>query len=729
MPKIPSFISQVRMTSDTGQQAPVIQQDLSNTMASSLAPAVKAISDFKVKEKLIQDKTEALDLENQSIIELNTVTQEASKLMNKEKANLYLMTESARIRDNFGSKASSSSVKNLFQNNYLLEEQKQIYKVDNAVYKNIVQNSNDQKEIKYERLVRDAMFGENPLSRETIYNSLIQLENDDLVQDEDTRAKNIALIPRKLDYFSAKYSIDKDPVNALKQLSDPKQFINLDIKSLTSLKNEARQLASPEIRDNANNYLAALKVGKKADIDEEAVKVVLGKNYYQSFKEEQSGLQRASYFAEKIMMSKKGDEEAIANMFPINKGSEKLDIELQQGLKQLITTKQKMFTNDPAQLILGYNPTVKNAYNDYVSEDNSKLQQEKFKVYANSMKQAQIEMGKRPLEVKLMTKGQATETIASITDETKSWKEQKAILGGIAQTYGKENSSIIFNQLKSEKLPEHIIVAMSTNNQFLNESILSSGKTKDLENLVKAKLPPHASLNKIKNLVAEKLDTYENIINSQPEGSVSKEEQILAIRDTLYKATLDRVNKGESYETAGENVTKQFLEDYNTSQKTYFIPKDVNGEPVSFENVINKADRVKLAVETTDYMERFFKGDFAHYARSMVSAQALPDNIKMSDEKTFNAYVKDKMTNSIKKHSKWLLNSSSTGIVLYVELANGTVPVINSEGQKVEFFFTKQKEQDPSIKNSTESFEPGTGRKLPDFEEPSVSGFSETTMR
>ena len=305
MPKIPSFISQVRMTSDTGQQAPVIQQDLSNTMASSLAPAVKAISDFKVKEKLIQDKTEALDLENQSIIELNTVTQEASKLMNKEKANLYLMTESARIRDNFGSKASSSSVKNLFQNNYLLEEQKQIYKVDNAVYKNIVQNSNDQKEIKYERLVRDAMFGENPLSRETIYNSLIQLENDDLVQDEDTRAKNIALIPRKLDYFSAKYSIDKDPVNALKQLSDPKQFINLDIKSLTSLKNEARQLASPEIRDNANNYLAALKVGKKADIDEEAVKVVLGKNYYQSFKEEQSGLQRASYFAEKIMMSKK----------------------------------------------------------------------------------------------------------------------------------------------------------------------------------------------------------------------------------------------------------------------------------------------------------------------------------------------------------------------------------------------------------------------------------------
>jgi len=727
MPKIPTFTSQVRMTAETGQKAPVIQQSLKSTTASAFQPIVKAVTDFAVKEKLIQDKAEALDLENQSILELNTAAQQASKLLNKEEANLFFKNESARIKNTYAAKAKSSSVRNLFQNNYLLEEQKQIYKVDNAVYKNIVQHSNNQKEIKYERLVRDALFGENKLSRETVYQSLVQLENDDLVQDEDTRLKNIALIPRKLDYFTAKAGIANSPINALKALNDPKQYTNLDVDTLTELKKEATRLAAPGVRKDAANYLAALSVGKKAEIDEEAVMVVLGKDYYQSFKEEQSGLQRSSYFAERIMSSKIGDEQAIVNMFPIRKGSEKLDLELQQKLRTLITKKQKMFKDDPAQLVLGYDPIIQDKYNDYISEKNPEIKSQKFKDYVTSMRQSQMEMGKKSFEVNLMTKGQAIQTVSEILDPKKSWEEQKAILGGIVQSYGKENSATIFNQLQSEKLPSHIIIAMSTNNQNLNESILSSGKTKDLENLVKATLPASVSLTTIKSKVARELESYESIINNQPEGSVGKEEQILAIRNTLYKAALDRVNKGINYDKAVKDVTTEFLSDYNTSQGTYFIPKDVNGVPVNAEAVTDKADRIKLAVETTDYLERFMQGDFSHYARSPISLQALPDKIKMSTPETFNAYVKEKMTSSIKKHSKWLLNSSSTGIVLYVELATGTVPVINSKGEKIEFFFTKQEDQIPNIKNSIESYEPVTGQPLPNFEKPSVGGFSELT--
>ena len=727
MPKIPTFTSQVRMTAETGQKAPVIQQSLESTTASAFQPIAKAVTDFAVKEKLIQDKAEALDLENQSILELNTAAQQASKLLNKEEANLFFKNESARIKNTYAAKAKSSSVRNLFQNNYLLEEQKQIYKVDNAVYKNIVQHSNNQKEIKYERLVRDALFGENKLSRETVYQSLVQLENDDLVQDEDTRLKNIALIPRKLDYFAAKADIANNPINALKALNDPKQYTNLDVDTLTKLKSEATRLAAPGVREDAVNYLAALSVGKKADIDEEAIKVVLGKDYYQSFKEEQSGLQRFSYFAERIMISKIGDEQPIVNMLPIRKGSEKLDLELQQKLRTLITKKQKMFKDDPAQLILGYDPIIQDKYNDYISEENPEIKSQKFKDYVTSMRQSQMEMGKKSFEVNLMTKGQAIQTVSEILDPKKSWEEQKAILGGIVQSYGKENSATIFNQLQSEKLPSHIIIAMSTNNQNLNESILSSGKTKDLENLVKATLPASVSLNTIKSKVARELESYESIINNQPEGSVGKEEQILAIRNTLYKAALDRVNKGINYDKAVKDVTTEFLSDYNTSQGTYFIPKDVNGVPVNAEAVTDKADRIKLAVETTDYLERFMQGDFSHYAKSPISLQALPDKIKMSTPETFNAYVKEKMTSSIKKHSKWLLNSSSTGIVLYVELATGTVPVINSKGEKIEFFFTKQEDQNPNIKNSIESYEPVTGQPLPNFEKPSVGGFSELT--
>lgn len=729
MPKIPTFTSQVRMTAETGQQAPVIQQSLENTTASAFQPIAKAITDFAVKEKLIQDKAEALDLENQSIIELNTATQQASKFLNKEEANSFLKTESARIRDTYAAKAKSSSVRNLFQNNYLLEEQKQIYKVDNAVYKNIVQHSNNQKEIKYERLVRDALFGENKLSRETIYQSLVQLENDDLVQDEDTRLKNIALIPRKLDYFTAKTAIADSPIDALKALSDPKQYTNLDVDTLTKLKNEAKRLSAPGVREDAVNYLSALAVGKKADIDEEAVKIVLGKDYYQSFKEEQSGLQRLSYFAERIMISKAGDEQAYVNMFPIRKGSEKLDLELQQRLRTLITKKQKMFKDDPAQLVLSYDPMIKDKYNDYLSEENPEIKSQKFKDYNTAMKQAQMEMGKKGYEVKLMTKKEAAGLVASIQDPEKSWKEQKATLDGVVQTYGSKNAQTIFNQLSSEKLPFHITTAMSTNNPNLNEDILASGKTKDLENLAKSRLPASISTDKVKQSVSKNLSKYEDIVFSQPEGSVGKEEYIIKVRDTLYKAALNRiVTKNMDYNEAIESVTKEFLEDYDTSQSTYFIPKDVNGVAVNKELVINKADRIKLSIEKSDYLDQFFSdGDFTHYATTSQSLGALPDDVKMSSEEKFKGYVKEKVVNSIKRHSKWLMNKESTGIVLYFDTASGPVPVINSKGQKIEFFFTDQPDQDPNI-STTELKEPVTGRQLTDFEKPAVIGYGETEV-
>ena len=602
-----------------------------------------------------------------------------------------------------------------------------MYKSDNSVYNNIVQLSNNQNEIIQERLSRDFFFGDNKLSREVMMNSLIQLENDDLVQDDDTRAKNIALIPRKLDYFTAKQAINENPVEALKSLADPKQFTNLNQKQLDSLRKDAKQLASEGIKDNAMNYLAALKVGKKVDIDEEAVKVVLGKDYYQTFKEEQSGLEKVFDVAQKINTSPIGSELEHVNSFEIRKGSEKLDIELQQGLRQLVVQKQKAFIKDPAGLVLGYNPKVKEAYNDYISEQNPTLQQKKFKDYTNLMKQTQMEMGKKSFEVKLMTKGQAMQSVSEILDPTKSWKEQKNILDGVVQSYGKENAASIFSQLKSEKLPNYVVVAMATNSQPLQEAILSSGKTKDLEKLVKTNLPASVSLDSIKVKISKKLQSYENIINSQPEGSVNKEQEILDIRNTLYKAALHEINvSGLSAEKAATKVTDQFLSDYTTSPETYFIPVDVNGTPTNKEVIIDKADRIKLAVETTDYIDRFFSdGDFTHYAKSGISLKSLPDEIRLSTDEVFNSYVRDKMKTAMKKHSKWLLNSSSTGITLYVELATGTVPIINSKGEKIEFFFTKPKDQDPSIKNSIESFEPGTGRKLIEFEELFISDYGE----
>jgi len=126
MPKIPTFVTQARPTTEVGDVRSNIQISPSQNIATALAPITKTIMNYAAVEKLNQSKNEALELENQSILELNTAVQEASKLKNKEQANTFLINESKRIRDAYGAKASSSQVRSIFDNNYLKEEQKQI---------------------------------------------------------------------------------------------------------------------------------------------------------------------------------------------------------------------------------------------------------------------------------------------------------------------------------------------------------------------------------------------------------------------------------------------------------------------------------------------------------------------------------------------------------------------------------------------------------------------------
>lgn len=152
MPKIPTVTAQGTITSQTGAGTIGVQAPLS--MAKTLQPIQKAVTDYAVKERIIQDKTEALKLENESITELNDVVFQASKMMNKQEANAFLKTESERIRNKYRGRASTKSVQTIFDNNYLAEEQKQIYKVDGAVFKNIVQNNQNEKSKKKKELLQ-----------------------------------------------------------------------------------------------------------------------------------------------------------------------------------------------------------------------------------------------------------------------------------------------------------------------------------------------------------------------------------------------------------------------------------------------------------------------------------------------------------------------------------------------------------------------------------------------
>jgi hypothetical protein len=294
---------------------------------------------------------------------------------------------------------------------------------------------------------------------------------------------------------------------------------------------------------------------------------------------------------------------------------------------------------------------------------------------------------------------------------TKNADENLRTINRLKATYGPEIMPSLFKQLNKAGLDNDLQVVMSTNSVPLQKDILSAASNKDLEEQAKNKLSG-SQLKLMEKEIFNKTKEYQEVILNQKSGGQGKTEYLLSLQKTLYSAALNRVVNSNFKITptqAVDSVTKEFKTDYDTSPRTFFIPKDVNGVPVNIPAVKDKADALLFSVEKSDYAERFHGTDgFGHYGTLVGFQNVLPENIKLSTKETYDAFVKEKMINAMKKHSKWLLNSDSTGIILYVDLANGTIPIVNAKGEKIEFFFANMPNKNPKIK-STDMVEPVTG--------------------
>ena len=316
-----------------------------------------------------------------------------------------------------------------------------------------------------------------------------------------------------------------------------------------------------------------------------------------------------------------------------------------------------------------------------------------------------------------MSQAEAQSVVKQITDPGKTWQEKKGILLSLSETYGKDKMQGILQHLSMEKLPTHYLVAMSTNSANLNEDILAAHSTKDLEKVVKSELPSGTTLNDVRKKISKKIDKWEQVIENQLPGSFDVVEYKKAVEDTLYRAALIRIDRGDGVNDAANSVSKEFLSDYHIDPgKTYFIPVDVNGKRVNVGVVQTKAEAIELAVQDGDYLDRFMEKDYTHYADDR--------DLELLSKKDINI----KMKSTIKRNTVWLLNNKSTGLVLYFKTNDGPIPIANSKGQKIEFYFTDQVGQDKNI-FSTEYIEPGTGLPLTVIEPYDVFGGEQELYR
>jgi hypothetical protein len=681
MPKIPTFTTQARPTAEVGS----VQSNIQAPIPTYLGTIQNTLSDYFVKEQALKDKTEATKEYLNLSLEFDTIQKGSIKNIDPSLAtqtfqNQYQFLAKQKI-DSMQNKGAAKLLKEKLDLDLItrsFEVTKGSRDQLNSEFINTWNTENELNTSKY-------MLAEG--AEKNIYKSKIlkgiesknfYLNEGNLQLEEDIKKTKSTLL-----------SLDLNNLISKNKLAEAKAIVtNLDVSKDLDAKTRGEFLNKIDKQIKTNEDKTLSEIGKSIIIDSK-------------FNE---GADTSALITDTIRSTYTNPETQKKVVDAVKKE--------QEERSTTITKKGS------AEYYLSKNAALSQKYAVAIQDPNQfeSYKEEADKLYAEK---------NVPLQYRTYLPYDKVKEIGDVIKENKNPNETLNYIKKLNATYGSDAMPGLFKQLTKDGLQTDLQIVMSTNSDSLKKDILSAASSKDLEQKAKTKLKD-IELKTMKTNILNKTKKYQDIVLAQKSGNINKTEYLLSLETTLYNAALNKVvTQGMSTSNAVQEVTDAFLADYDTTQRTYFIPKDINGVPVVVEDVKDKADALLLSIETEDYAERFHgKDGFSHYATLAGFQNALPDNIKISTPEIYNAYVKDAMLNAIKKNPKWLLNSDSTGIVLYVDLANGTIPIVNKNGEKIEFLFTKPISRtggefidyffDEKMRKlqGTEFIEPGTGLKI-----------------
>jgi len=668
MPKIPTFTAESRPTAEVGSIKTNIQIPLSQTIGTALAPITKAVVDYKVKEKGVENKTEALELENKSVLELNDVAQKASSLYkNSDQANNYLMQESKIIIDKYAALASNNTVKTMFKNSYLLEEQKKIFSVDNAVYKNLVQSRAIESNAKEERILTDALYGNNQLAKEELTTDLSKIYLDDYndgLIDIDTYESKIASIPNTIGYFQVQKDITNDPVQTYVNLNTGK-YEGLTIKTREELKRDAKLEATPILRENITNYLVGLENGIKVDINEPAIKEIFGNKVFQDFKETQSNTIRVSVFKSEIFNSKIGNEQKILDGFELNSGNLAQDLEYKQKVKEFISQKAELIKDDAAVLILTHNKLVRNNFDAYNAESDPTIKSQLFTKYINSVVQAQEDMDIDNAFIKVLPQSFAKNVVQDYNNQEPGAKV--GYLQSLEAQYGEQYGRVL-NQLTENGLPVTAkLVSYFNDENFatMATSIDTKEERTRLNDYVKTQT--NTTFNEINQEVATEMEDFRKVVMFSNKMNTTKaNEELGDIQKVITYIAINSMSAGMEQGKAIKQATDYINNNFEFAgggtfgDDTYFIPKNYDNKRLSAKHIEFIEQKAKII--KNKYLQDFNMKTF-----------------ESNNEEISNTELNEEMLDQAKDNGVWINNADGSGIVFAIEFADGSLGLVENE--------------------------------------------------
>ena len=675
MPKIPVFTSKGTMSTEVGSAQTNIQMSLKDNLATSLAPITKKVSEYGVKRKNAENKTEALELENQAVVELNGYSKEASNMKDGDKANTFLMEKSKLVRTKFESQASNSNVKNIFANNYLMEEQKKVFSVDNQVHKNLMNSRLLASEAKEQSLLTDVLYpatGDNSLALQTLPADLTKLYKSDfedgMINIVQYEAK-VANIPNKIAYFTVKRDSVDDPVETFRKLNTG-EYENLNLETREDLLKDIKIEAAPILTKQVDNYIKALENGDTLDINKPAIKEIFGVENYNNFIFTEQNTLKLSDVKSQIMNAKVGTENAIYDSWNLSSGNYAEDLKYKTKAQNFLADKNKLIEEDAATLILTHNSTVRDLFNNYQNEaEGSPEKQKLFQRYVNSVVQAQEDMDIDPSLVKVIPENFAKNLVRDY--ESQEPLDKIGYLQGLEEQYGDQYGRVL-NQLTANGLPVTAKLVSYLGDENFATKVMSIDTKEEkaiLDQYVKdAELDSNSIRLEVFANMKELRDTVmfsNKMNNSRANKEMNDIQNIISYVAISTMSSNPGMKQTDAVEAATNEVMKNFV--FN-ADNTYFVPKRYNNDTLS-DGQINLI-QVKAAAIKESHLEDF----------DMFSFQ--------SADKENDELLSEEMLSQAQERGVWINNADGSGIVFAIPFPDGSLGLVeNKKGELLELKF------------------------------------------
>ena len=668
MPKIPTFVSQGVPTAEAPSIKTSFQVPLTGVGSpiATLEPAIKSLNDYYVKEQAVVEKTQALELENKASIELEETKARISKSADPTTSSDIFLQYSKQIKEKYANEAQSSSVKNLFLNNYLAEEKKQLSSVVTKNRENLIQDRVNQADIKEQRILTTGLYSDNQLQKETMYSDLGILYQDlrkDFIIDEDTYQKKVRGIPSTVQTLEAKRDMGTDPIGTAIKLNNINNYPDVFGKQRAQLITEANSDARPAVTDGIKNHFALIQEGLPSKFDERSIKPILGPQAYIDFKEKESGLIIFKGESEKLFNTKIGTESGIIASYPIRQGSEAFDLEMKQKLVNFASKKDELLKKDPASIVMQFNPNVKDKYSDFQNEQDPAIKELKFKKYIGSVVDAQKILGVNDEKIKIIPQQDAARIVQDYNNQDVNGKIN--YLNSLEKQYG-DNYDKLLNQLSEPNngLPITAKLVSYFGDPNFAKQALSIDSKEERDRLDKYISTTVETKKTVNQSVGDNLIEFRKVVMKANQANTSKANKDLEnIQDVISYIAINKmsagVNKGDAIKQATNYITENF-----TLKDTYFIPRIYNNDVLTKTQIDHVANKAQTSLK--------------YFVDQMDIEPFKSTNKNISDE-----MLNKEMKRQIKDNGIWVNSADGNGIVLSVKFADGSVGLVNNKKGEV----------------------------------------------